>query len=214
MSEPTTFVLVPGAGGNASYWAELVPELETRGHAAIAVDIREDDPALGLPEYADAVEAAIGARRDVVLVAQSLGGFTAPMVARRARCGMIVLLNAMIPRPGETPGAWWDAVGWAEAGRPPPAPVATRPSSTWTRTSCTTSRPTCCARQAQLDPPREPSDTPFGQPCDVRALARRPDQGARRPRRPVLPGRVPAPRGAGAARPRAWTRSPAATWSR
>ena len=55
-----TFVLIPGAGGDASYWSRLVPELESRGHAAIAVDIREDDPALGLPEYADTTLAAIG----------------------------------------------------------------------------------------------------------------------------------------------------------
>ena len=33
------------------------------------------------------VEAAIGERTDAVLVAQSLGGFTAPMVASRGRCG-------------------------------------------------------------------------------------------------------------------------------
>jgi pimeloyl-ACP methyl ester carboxylesterase len=24
-------------------------------------------------------------------------------------------VNAMIPRPGETPGAWWDNVGWEQA---------------------------------------------------------------------------------------------------
>lgn len=57
-----TFVLIPGAGGNASYWSELVPELESRGQVAIPVDIREDDPALGLPEYAEITLAAIGAR--------------------------------------------------------------------------------------------------------------------------------------------------------
>ena len=36
------FVLVPGAGGQAAYWALLVPELERRGHQATAVDIAED----------------------------------------------------------------------------------------------------------------------------------------------------------------------------
>jgi alpha-beta hydrolase superfamily lysophospholipase len=40
-----TLVLVPDAGGQAAYWALLVPELRRRGHQAIAVD----DPALGLP---------------------------------------------------------------------------------------------------------------------------------------------------------------------
>ena len=55
----STFVLIPGAGGHGAYWDALVPELESRGHRAIAVDIEQNDPALGLPEYADIVEAAI-----------------------------------------------------------------------------------------------------------------------------------------------------------
>src|SRR5437763_1536649 len=101
-----TFVLIPGAGGHAAYWALLVPELQQRGHEAVAVDIAEDDPALGLPEYAQIVERAIGDRQEVPLVAQSLAGFTDPMVAKPV--SMIVLLNAMIPLPGETPGQWFD----------------------------------------------------------------------------------------------------------
>ena len=27
----------------------------------------------------------------------------------------VILVNAMIPQPGETPGAWWDNVGWEQA---------------------------------------------------------------------------------------------------
>src|SRR3569832_615284 len=115
------FILIPGAGGDAAYWNRLVPEVEQRGHTATPVDIREDAPSLGLPEYAAAVAAAIvasGAGADgVVRVAQSLGGFTAPMVRTSAR--MIVLLNAMIPRPGETPGDWWDNTGCTTPGGDP-----------------------------------------------------------------------------------------------
>lgn len=80
-----TFVLVPGAGGQAAYWALLAPGLRRRGHQAIAVDIAGNDPALGLPEYAQIVDRAIGGRPGVVLVAQSLAGFTAPMVSSRSR---------------------------------------------------------------------------------------------------------------------------------
>jgi pimeloyl-ACP methyl ester carboxylesterase len=109
----TTFVLIPGAGGNAGYWDRLVAELERRGHEARAVDIAQDDPALGLPEYAALVEDTIGDTTDAVLVAQSLGGFTAPMV--RKPVAAIVLLNAMIPLPGEQPGAWWDSTGSGDA---------------------------------------------------------------------------------------------------
>ena len=68
-----------------AYWALLVPELERRGHQATAVDIAEDDPALGLPDYAEIVDQAIGARQEVVLVAQLMAGFTAPMAASRSR---------------------------------------------------------------------------------------------------------------------------------
>jgi len=48
-------------------------------------------------------------RNDVILVAQSLAGFTAPLACARATVRMIVFVNAMIPKPGETAGAWW---GW------------------------------------------------------------------------------------------------------
>jgi hypothetical protein len=27
----------------------------------------------------------------------------------------VIFVNAMIPRPGETPGTWWDNVGWEQA---------------------------------------------------------------------------------------------------
>jgi pimeloyl-ACP methyl ester carboxylesterase len=102
------FVLIPGAGGAAWYWHRVVPELQARGVDAVAVDLPGADPSAGLPEYTDAVVAAIGNRTSVLLVAQSLGGFTAPMVCARAAVAALVLVNAMIPLPGETPGQWWD----------------------------------------------------------------------------------------------------------
>jgi Acetyltransferase (GNAT) domain len=51
----------------------------------------------------------------VILVAQSLGGFTAPLVCARARVRMLVFVNAMIPLPGESAGEWWANTGWEEA---------------------------------------------------------------------------------------------------
>src|SRR5262249_5788810 len=110
-----TFVLIPGAGGHAAYWNRLVPELETRGHRAIAVDITENDPSIDLHGFAATVEAAIGDQQDVIVVAQSLAGFTAPMIRKPVR--MIVLLNAMIPLPGESPDEWWDHTGSGPARR-------------------------------------------------------------------------------------------------
>ena len=102
-----SFVFVPGAGGVAWYWHRVVSLLEDAGHEATAVDLPGDDDRAGLSAYADRVLEAIGTR-DVVLVAQSLGGFTAPLVCARVRVRMLVFVNAMIPVPGETAGEWWD----------------------------------------------------------------------------------------------------------
>jgi pimeloyl-ACP methyl ester carboxylesterase len=111
----TDYVLVPGAGGVASYWHRVVPLLEAAGHEAVPVDLPGDDDRAGLPEYAQLVRDAVGVRADVVLVAQSMGGFTAPLVAASAPPRAIVLVNAMIPVPGETAGAWWDDTAQEEA---------------------------------------------------------------------------------------------------
>jgi len=107
----SSFVLIPGAGGAAWYWHRVVPLLERAGHDVIAVDLPGDDETAGLPEYTRRVVEAIGGRDDVVLVAQSLGAFTAPLVAAKASVRALVLVNAMIPVPDETPGAWWDNTG-------------------------------------------------------------------------------------------------------
>jgi hypothetical protein len=113
--ERRTFALIPGAGGAAWFWHRVVPLLEAAGHEAIAIDLPADDPAAGLPEYAGLVAGAIGGRDNVVLVAMSLGGFTAPLVAAELPVRAMVFVNAMIPRPGETAGAWWGNTGWSDA---------------------------------------------------------------------------------------------------
>jgi pimeloyl-ACP methyl ester carboxylesterase len=110
-----TFALIPGAGSGAWIWDRVVAELQRRGHDAVAVELPCDDPSAGLAEYADAVVEAIADRSDVVVVAQSLGGFTAPLVCERVPVALLVMLNAMIPVPGETPGEWWANTAHAEA---------------------------------------------------------------------------------------------------
>jgi len=111
----TSFVLIPGAGGASWYWHRVVPLLEAAGHEAIAVDLPGDDECAGFATYTDRVVAAIGARDDAVLVAQSMGGFTAPLVCARVRVRILVFVNAMIPIPGETPREWWESTGSMEA---------------------------------------------------------------------------------------------------
>ncbi|MEU9019279.1 alpha/beta hydrolase [Actinomadura sp. NPDC048394] len=111
----STYVLVPGAGGSAWFWHLLVPELEARGHEVIAVDLPAADESAGLTEYADTIVEAIGDRTEVILVAQSMGGLSAPLVCTRVPVALLVLLNAMVPVPGETGGAWWANTGQAQA---------------------------------------------------------------------------------------------------
>jgi pimeloyl-ACP methyl ester carboxylesterase len=111
----TTYALIPGAGGSSWYWHLLVDELRGRGAEAIAVDLPAGDDDAGLPEYADAVVDAIGDRAPVVLVAQSLGGLSAPLVCDRVDVELLVFLNAMIPVPGESFGEWWGSTGQAQA---------------------------------------------------------------------------------------------------
>jgi pimeloyl-ACP methyl ester carboxylesterase len=102
------FILIPGAGGTAWYWSRLAPLLQAAGHEAIAVDLPGDDEDAGLAEYARIVIDAAGERDgDVVVVAQSLGGFTAPLVLEPLRARSLVFVNAMIPVAGERPGQWW-----------------------------------------------------------------------------------------------------------
>jgi pimeloyl-ACP methyl ester carboxylesterase len=106
-----TYLLIPGAGGVAWYWSRLAPLLEQAGHRAIPVDLPGDDESAGVPEYADLAVAAADGADDIVLVAQSLGGFTAAEVCRRGvAVRELVFVNAMIPKPGESPGEWWHNV--------------------------------------------------------------------------------------------------------
>jgi pimeloyl-ACP methyl ester carboxylesterase len=112
-----TYALIPGAGGDAWYWHRVVAELQARGHEALAVALPASDDQAGWSEYADAIVSAIGARPHVVLVAQSLAGFSAPLVCGRVAVDLVVLLNAMIPRPGETGSAWWTNTGQPTAQR-------------------------------------------------------------------------------------------------
>jgi pimeloyl-ACP methyl ester carboxylesterase len=110
-----TYVLIPGAGGDPWEWHRLAAELESRGHEVVAVRLPSGDDGAGWAEYADAVVKAIGDRRDVVLVAQSLAGFSAPLVTEQVSVELIVLLNAMIPLPGETGSTWGGNTGRKQA---------------------------------------------------------------------------------------------------
>jgi pimeloyl-ACP methyl ester carboxylesterase len=112
-----TFVLIHGAGSDAWYWHLVVPRLQARGHDVVAPDLPSDDETAGLDDYTDVVVRAIGDRRDLIVVAQSLGGFTGPLVCDRVPVECLVLVAAMVPAPGEAPGDWWANTGFEAARR-------------------------------------------------------------------------------------------------
>ncbi len=123
----TRYVLVPGAGSDASSWSYVTPLLEALGHEVVPVDLPCTDPEAGLDAYADLIAAAIGDHPHVVVVAHSMGALSAPIACARRPVELLVLVAPMVPRPGERGGDWWAAVGQHEAaaalavaqGRPP-----------------------------------------------------------------------------------------------
>ena len=102
-----TFVLIHGAGDVGWYWHLVEAELRARGHDVVAPDLPCEDDSAGLRECANAVIAAIGDRTDLVVVAQSFGGFTAPLVCDQVAVDLVVLVAPMVPAPGEAPADYW-----------------------------------------------------------------------------------------------------------
>ncbi len=82
------------------------------------MDLPCEDESAGLTEYADAVVEAIGDRTELILVAQSFGGFTAPLVCARLPVELLVLIAGMVPQPGEKGDDWPANTGY-------PGPAAT-----------------------------------------------------------------------------------------
>ena len=109
-----TYVLIHGAGDVAWYWHLVDAELRAGGHDVVAVDLPCDDESAGLTEYADTVVRAIGDRRDLVVVGQSLGGYTAPLVCARAPARLLVFVAGMVPAPGESAEEMFANTGYAQ----------------------------------------------------------------------------------------------------
>jgi pimeloyl-ACP methyl ester carboxylesterase len=109
-----TFALIHGAGDVGWYWHLVEAELREHGHDVVAPDLPCEDDAAGLAEYADAVVEAIGDRSPLVVVAQSAGGFTAPLVCERVPAELMVLVAPMIPEPGEAPDDYWSNTGYGD----------------------------------------------------------------------------------------------------
>ncbi|UFS58516.1 alpha/beta hydrolase [Subtercola endophyticus] len=123
----TTFALIPGAGGEAWYWHRVAPLLRQAGFGVVTPDLPAADDDATFDDYADAVVRAVEEHRslgsaaghplddDLVVVCQSLGGFTGVLVCERVDVRLLIFVAAMIPAPGETAGAWWAATDQGEA---------------------------------------------------------------------------------------------------
>jgi pimeloyl-ACP methyl ester carboxylesterase len=98
------------------YWHLVARRLTESGHTAIALDLPADDPDAGLTTYTELALAAVDGHDQLVVAAQSMGGFTALPVCERRAVERLVLLNAMIPLPGEAAADWWGNTG-SEEGR-------------------------------------------------------------------------------------------------
>ncbi|OLR94142.1 alpha/beta fold hydrolase [Actinokineospora bangkokensis] len=166
----STYVLVHGASSDGTHWQRVTPLLTALGHRVLTPDLPISDPRAGLTEYADAIVEAIGEHRDVVLVAQSMAGFSAPIAAARVPVDLLVLVAAMVPVPGETAGRWWAATGQPEAqravdlalGRDPDAPFD--PDFRFLHDLPADLR----ARMSATEPPHQ-ADTPFTEPWPLSA---------------------------------------------
>lgn len=107
-----TYVLIPGAGSDSWYWHLVTPLLEAAGHEVVAVDLPCDDESASFDDYVRVTSDAIGDRDDLIVVAQSLGGFTATLLCAERPVQLLVLVAAMVPQPGETAGDWWANTGF------------------------------------------------------------------------------------------------------
>lgn len=112
-----TYVLIHGAGDVGWYWHLVEAELQTRGHQTVAPDLPADDDALTLTDYRDAVVDAVRPVRSqpLIVVGQSFGAFTAPLVAEQLSAAVLVFVAGMVPAVGEAPDDWWDHVGFTAA---------------------------------------------------------------------------------------------------
>ena len=167
----TTFVLLHGAGSDAWYWHLVAPRLEAAGHEVLAVDLPVTDDDAGFSDYADVVVEAIDGRADrddVVLVAQSLSGFVAPLVADRVPTRLLVLVAAMVPRPGESGGDWWSNTGHDAALREA-AEAEGRDGDDWSPETVFLHDVPADLVEPAFDHVTEQSDAPFADPWPLDA---------------------------------------------
>jgi pimeloyl-ACP methyl ester carboxylesterase len=165
-----TYLLLPGAGGDSWYWHLVAARLRERGHEVVAPDLPAGDDGAGLADYADTAVRAIGDRAGVIVVAQSMAAFSAPMACERIDAARMILVAPMIPAPGETPGEWWTASGQEAAQRALDVREGRDPDATLdVRATFLHDVPEDVVAEAFARPEPRQSGTPFGDPWPLDA---------------------------------------------
>ena len=190
-----TFVLIPGAGSDSWYWHLVEPELRAAGHDVVAVDL----PVRRRLRRPGRVHRRRGRRRSATAATTScvvgpVDGRVHRAAGVRAGAGeLIVLVAAMTPRAGRDAGGdWWANTG---SGRGPAAAADARRRAERgfdDGGDVPARRPGRRGRRVGAAHVRDQSGTPFEEPWPLDALARRADPVPALPRRPLLPGRLPA----------------------
>ena len=104
----TLFALLHGGMHYGSCWEKVIMELTRRGHVVVAPDLPVDDDSAGAQEWAqvaiDAIEQAAdpNAPKDVVIVAHSISGLCAPVIATRYPLRQMVFVGGLLPVPGQS----------------------------------------------------------------------------------------------------------------
>ncbi|MCE7010805.1 alpha/beta hydrolase [Kibdelosporangium philippinense] len=112
----TDFVLLHGSWHGAWCWERVTPGLTALGHRVVTPDLAFDDPTITFEALTAAVEKAIVAPEDTVLVAHSASGLIAPLVVQRTPVRELVLLTSLLPIIG---------MSSLEASRQTPGPLTT-----------------------------------------------------------------------------------------
>ena len=122
--ETATYVLIHGSGDVGWYWHLVEAELRRRGHDVLAMDLPVEDDLAGLAEYTEVVVRAVGNRKNPIVVAQSFGGYTAPLVCERLPVRLLVLVAAMVPSPGEKADDMFANTGYEPVKQDDPSDLA------------------------------------------------------------------------------------------
>ncbi|SFS82166.1 Pimeloyl-ACP methyl ester carboxylesterase [Mucilaginibacter polytrichastri] len=105
-----TIVLVHGAWTDASSWQAVTPLLKAKGHEVIEVNLPghgKDSTAItaiSFQSYVETVKAAIGDRKNVILVGHSMSGLVVSQVAEEipGQISKLIYLAAFLPKTGES----------------------------------------------------------------------------------------------------------------